>query len=272
MIYRNQVKKAIQDTGLALGAFIQIASPENAELAAASGFDFIILDMEHGSFGIDSLVGLIRAVQVGGATPVVRLPDDSETGILKALDAGAVGVMIPLVSNPEQVRKIVNASYYAPLGTRGACPRTRATAHGLHDFTHHIEWYNQNVMVWIIIETREGFRNFEKIITIPGLYGVSLGQIDLAVDMGYGSQFNHPEVEEQMLKAMAIARKNNRVEIIMNLLETLPKEMKGEAQRWVGLGSRILICGTDRKCLNIKFREFFSNVASVRQEIDATLT
>ena len=92
MIYRNRVKEALQTSGVAVGTFIQTASPESAEIAAASGFDYLILDMEHGSFGIESLVTLLRAVQVAGSTPVVRLPDDSDSGILKALDAGAVGV------------------------------------------------------------------------------------------------------------------------------------------------------------------------------------
>ena len=83
--------------------------------------------MEHGSFGIEPLVNLVRGVQVAGSTLVVRLPDDSESGILKALDAGAIGILIPGISNAEQVRKVTKAARYAPLGTRGACPRTRAT-------------------------------------------------------------------------------------------------------------------------------------------------
>ena len=135
MLYRNRLKEAIQSSGLAIGTFVQMASAENAEIAAASGFDFVILDMEHGSFGIESLVELIRGVQVAGATPIVRLPDDSETGILKALDAGATGVLVPGISNKEETRKIVNAARYAPLGCRGACPRVRATGHGLYDWS-----------------------------------------------------------------------------------------------------------------------------------------
>lgn len=89
MFYRNRIKEAIQNSGFAIGTFVQIGSAENAEIAAAIGFDFIILDMEHGSFGIDVLVNMIRGVQLAGSMPIVRLPDDSETGILKALDAGA---------------------------------------------------------------------------------------------------------------------------------------------------------------------------------------
>ena len=122
MIYRNRVKEALEQTGFAFGTFVQIASPENAEIAAASGFDFIILDMEHGSFGIESLVNMIRGVQIGGSTPVVRVPDHSETGIMKALDAGAVGLLIPGVSNAKQAQEVVRATRYAPVGHRGACP------------------------------------------------------------------------------------------------------------------------------------------------------
>ena len=123
MIYRNRVKEALQSSGFALGTFVQNSSPENAEIAAASGFDYIILDMEHGSFGIDGLVNLIRGVQLAGVAPVVRLPDDSEAGIMKALDAGAVGILVPGVSKADQAAKIIRATRYAPIGSRGACPR-----------------------------------------------------------------------------------------------------------------------------------------------------
>jgi 2-keto-3-deoxy-L-rhamnonate aldolase RhmA len=88
MIYRNGVKEALQRSGVALGTFVQTASPESAEIAAACGFDYLILDMEHGSFAFESLVNLIRGVQVAGSTPIVRLPDGElrrETAALNVL-------------------------------------------------------------------------------------------------------------------------------------------------------------------------------------------
>jgi 4-hydroxy-2-oxoheptanedioate aldolase len=263
MIYRNRVKEALQSSGVALGTFIQTASPESAEVAAASGFDYIILDMEHGSFGIDSLVNLIRAVQVGGSTPVVRLPDDSESGILKALDAGAIGILIPGISNAEQVRKVTKAARYAPLGTRGACPRTRATAHGLHDWKHHVEWSNQNIMVWIIVETLEGFKNLEEILTTPGLDGAGFGHFDLAQAMGLEGQTHHPDVNRKIEEAMRIAQKN-KVEIQVHLFESSPKEIEEAAKRWVKFGVRILSCMTDRRVLTTGFKETYSRLASAR--------
>ena len=157
MIYRNHVNEAIQRSGYAFGTFIQTVSPESAEIAAAIGFDFLIIDMEHGSFGFDNLVHMIRGVQIGGATPVVRLPDHSETGIYKALDAGCVGLLIPGVSAAEQAQRIAKAARYAPLGKRGACPRVRATVHGISPWESmsngqiKILWYGSSSKRWRVL-------------------------------------------------------------------------------------------------------------------------
>lgn len=264
MIYRNQVKEALQSTGFALGTFVQISSPENAEIAAASGFDYIILDMEHGSFGIDSLVNMIRGVQLAGAAPVVRLPDDSEAGIMKALDVGAVGVLVPGVSNAEQAAKILSATRYAPLGSRGACPRVRATAHGLNPWQEHVEWSNQNVMVWLLIETLEGFQNFDKIVTLPGIDAVAFGAFDLSQALGLSGQTEHPEVRNHFDRAFHLAKKNH-IDIQMQLFGTSSQEIGESIRRWASLGARIFSCMTDRRILTLGFKEAYAGLSSVRQ-------
>ncbi len=263
MIYRNGVKEALQRSGVALGTFIQTASPESAEIAAACGFDYLILDMEHGSFGFESLMNLIRGVQVAGSTPVVRLPDDSESGILKALDAGAMGILIPGVGSAEQARKVTQAARYAPRGNRGACPRTRATAHGLHDWKEHVKWSNENVMVWILVETLEGFKNAEEILATPGLDAVGFGHFDLSQAMGLEGQTHHPEVNRRIEEAMRIAQRN-KVEVQVQIFESSPKEIEEAARRWVKSGVRILSCMTDRRVLTTGFKETFSRLALAR--------
>lgn len=264
MIYRNRVKEAIESSGFALGTFVQISSPENAEIAAASGFDYIILDMEHGSFGIDALVNMIRAVQLAGAAPVVRLPDDSQAGIMKALDAGAVGVLVPGVSNAEQAAKIIQAARYAPTGSRGACPRVRAAGHGLNPWQEHVEWSNQNIMVWLLIETPEGFKNFDQIVILPGIDAVAFGAFDLSQAMGLNGQTEHPEVKTQIERAFNLAKKNH-VDIQMQLFGTASQEIKESVRRWAGLGARIFSCLTDRRILTLGFKEAYSGLTSVRQ-------
>ncbi len=263
MIYRNRVKEAIQKTGFAVGTFIQTAGPENAEIAAACGFDFLILDMEHGSFGMDQLVNLIRGAQIGGATPVVRLPDHSETNIYKVLDAGATGILMLGVSTAEQAGKIARAARYAPAGIRGACPRVRATAHGIHPWEKHVEWSNQNVMVWLIIETLEGFQNLEEIVKTPGIDAVGFGAFDLSQEMDFPGRTDHPEVRRKIEEGISIALRYN-VAVHMHLFEASPDKIRDSARHWVGLGARILTCMTDRRVLSVGMKETFSSLASIR--------
>ena len=266
MIYRNRVKEAIQSSGFALGTFVQISSPENAEIAAASGFDYIILDMEHGSFGIDALVNMIRGVQLAGAAPVVRLPDDSEAGIMKALDAGAVGVLVPGVSDAEQAAKIIRAARYAPMGCRGACPRVRATGHGLNPWQEHVEWSNQNVMVWLLIETLQGFQNFDSIAILPGIDAVAFGAFDLSQSIGLNGQTEHPEVRTHIERAFTLAKKN-QIDIQMQLFGTSFKDIKESVRYWAGQGARIFSCMTDRRILTLGFKEAYLGLASVREGV-----
>ncbi len=261
MIYRNKLKEALQTRGVAFGTFVQTASPENAEIVAASGFDYVTLDMEHGSYGMDTLVNLIRAVQVGGSTPVVRLPEGSETGILRALDAGAIGIVIPGVASGAEVRDIVRFAHYAPKGTRGACPATRATAHGLHNWKAHVEWCNQNITVSVIIETLAGFERMDEIASVPGLDGISFGQFDLAQAMGLEGQTHHPEVKQRIEEAMKIARKHN-VEVSIHIFErTLPK-IEEAARHWIERGIRRISCMSDRAILTGMERQVFSSLAA----------
>ena len=263
MLYVNLVKKSIEDTGFATGCFVQLESAEVAEIAAATGYDFVIIDMEHGSFCIDSLPNLIRGVQVAGSTPIVRLPDDSETNIQKALDAGASGILIPRVSNAEQAKRAVSAAYYAPKGRRGACPRIRATAHGINDWQRHVEWSNKNVMVWLLIEDVEGFENLDKIASIPHVHSVALGPWDLSQSMGLGGDVNHKDVKKKIVDAISIAR-DHQVETVITLFEELAEDIESAARNWIDLGCRIIVSGTDRRCLVNKFKHYYSAVAKLR--------
>ncbi len=101
---RNKVREVLDAGGRAIGTWVEMKNPEACEAAAASGFDFIVMDGEHGSFGVEGAVELIRAVEAGGSTPVLRLPDGSPTAIQKALEAGAVGIFISEVRTGEEVR------------------------------------------------------------------------------------------------------------------------------------------------------------------------
>ena len=116
---------------MAVGAMVQTGSPEIAEMIARAGFDFVIVDGEQGPVGVDAATHLFRAIECGGAAPVIRLPDDTPSAIARVLDAGALGAMHPNVLTKEQAGRTALMARYRPAGSRGACPVIRAADYGL---------------------------------------------------------------------------------------------------------------------------------------------
>ncbi len=222
---RNKIKEALETRGSALGTWVQMKSPEICEIASAAGFDFVIIDMEHGSFGLEGAVEMIRAVECKNASPVLRLPDSSPTGIKKALDTGAVGVIIPGISTGQEASQIVRAAKYEPAGFRGACPYIRATEHSLIDWKDYREWSDQNTMVWAIIENRKAVENIDAIAS-SGLDAVVLGAFDLSMNLGFNGDVNHPEVTEalerqELLKVIAGLPQSQEQVIILKFITGL---------------------------------------------------
>jgi 4-hydroxy-2-oxoheptanedioate aldolase len=245
---KQPVLTAFDANRLAMGTFIQMNSPEACEIAARSGLDFVIIDMEHGSFGIESALQMIRATQYGGAAAFVRLDAYSRSAVLKVLDAGAVGVVVPNVESAEQLAEIIAATRYAPKGTRGACPCVRASDHGLWNWADYTSWSEQNIMVVALVETRAGLENFESIIAVEGLSAVAIGQFDLSVSMGRAGQHDHPEVVSKQTELVGIARKRG-VDVLGVVFETEPAAAKAGADRWRALGARMIVVSGDRFAL-----------------------
>ncbi|MEF2553140.1 aldolase/citrate lyase family protein [Aurantimonas sp. A2-1-M11] len=228
-----------------IGTWAQMKSPEFCELATRAGFDFIIIDMEHGSFGIEGAVEMIRAVEANGGVPVVRVPDHTSTNIFKVLDAGAMGVLVPNVSTADQARSIVEAASYGPKGKRGACPCTRGTGHGVDDWRGYLGWTRENVFVSALIETPEGVENFDDIVSVPGINFVTLGPFDLAQALGYEGEYGHPDVQGR-LEDLARRAVSKGVGVMAASFESDPKGVRDDFDRWVGHGVNVIVISSDR--------------------------
>jgi len=266
MLSSNRIFSAIAKNGVAYGTFAQMNSPEFCEIASKAGLDFVIVDMEHGSFGVDAAVNMIRAVECGGAAPVVRVPDHSRVAILKALDAGAVAVLVPGLETREQAEQIVSATRYAPRGTRGACPCVRGTGHGVHDWNGYVEWASDNVGVMAIIETPAGIANFEEIVSVNGMNAVAIGQFDLSQAMGYGGDHAHPEVRRKQEELARLARKRG-VEVISVMFDGAPDYISRETKAWQELGSRINVLSGDRFLLAASIRSMVTAAQARSREL-----
>ena len=217
------------DTPLA-GMFIGFPSPALAEMCGHAGFDFVIIDNEHGPMSIESTEHMIRAARCAGTLPVVRTP---EAEILRVLDAGASGVQVPMVDTAEQARRIVAACKYPPLGTRSSAFTARAGGYTFHGGPAAIERANAGVAIILMIETVEAVKNLDAILAVPGIDALFVGLSDLALSMGHPGDNTHLRVQETLGE---IFERAAQAGVATGVLAATP----GDFNRYAALGAKYL--------------------------------
>ncbi len=223
---------------LAFGHMLmEFFTPAPARLAAEAGLDFVLFDMEHGRCDFALLAQLLSAARDLDISLIVRPPDLTARPLGRILDLGADGVMVPRVETAADVRTILDAVKYAPLGRRGVAV---AVAHDDYrprggDF---FERRNAETVVIAIVETVRAFDNLEEILSVPGLDVAWMGHYDLTVSMGIPAQFEHPRFLEAMSKLIEGCRRHG---IAAGFLPPNPVE----ATRWIRAGFRALSLGSD---------------------------
>ncbi len=227
------------------GTWSQLASPEVIDILAATGFDFTIVDTEHGYFGLETAENLVRACDAGGLVPLLRVPGKEPWMIMKALDCGAAGVVVPGIGSAAEAKAAVAAASYPPRGRRGACPCVRATDHLTLDWPAHAERANAETGVIALIESPEGVAAFDAILAVDGLLAVLLGPFDLSVAMGHQGDFTHPEVMAA-LAGMARQARDAGVPVIMPVFSPALPAVREQIARWQELGVRLFTVGTDK--------------------------
>ena len=251
---KNKVKECRRQGKAALGTWVQMASPEIVEAVGYQGYDFVIIDMEHGHFDFDTTHQMVRAADAGGITPVVRVPANQDSLILKALDMGAMGVLVPGISTKEQAVSAVRAAKYAPLGTRGACPWIRATQYNTENWVQHAQWSNEQTMIWLLVEGQEGVQNFDDILTVPNIDAMMLGPFDLSQSLGIPGQLDHPLLIKT-LQGMVRKANARKIDVIAVMLSELqPEDIKASVQKWSTLGCKIMTVGGDRGIICTGFK------------------
>lgn len=180
-----RTKLARRDTP-PIGTFCSLADAASAEVLSSSGFDFVVVDAQHGGPTMDTLADLLRSVELGGAASLVRLPWNDPAQIMRALDLGADGVVIPMVSTADDAQRAASACRYPPAGIR-SFGQIRGKRYGEPDRT------NDHVLCIVIIETEEGLSNIDAIAATPGIDGILIGPIDLTLSLGLTIDFTLTE-------------------------------------------------------------------------------
>ena len=206
----NKLRKIFAEGKAALGSVVVCNAPDLVEILGITGFDFVMIDNEHGPMGHESSQHLIRAAELRGICPIVRVPDTRESTILHTLDVGAYGIQAPQVNDAETARELVQFSKYHPLGKRGvAFPRS--ADYGLTDLNTYFEYENSQVMVIVHCENIRGLENLDAICQVPGIDVIFLGPYDMSQSMGICGQINHPRIEEAAKKVVETSKKYGKV-------------------------------------------------------------
>lgn len=181
-MHANGVKALWKSGKPAINGWLSIASSFGAEIMAEQGFDSLTVDQQHGALDYSDLLPMLQALRASGVTPMVRVPWLDSGDIMKALDAGAYGIICPMISTADQAAALVQACRYPPLGTRSFGPTRVGIAKGPAYYAS----ANDEVLVLAMIETAEAMENLEAIVATPGLDGVYVGPADLTLGVTNG--------------------------------------------------------------------------------------
>lgn len=184
------LKEKLKNRQLTIGSWITLAHPAIVEIMARAGFEWLVVDMEHSVITIREAEELIRIIALCNVTPLVRLSSNDPVQIKRVMDAGAHGIIVPMVNTEEDAKRAVEAVYYPPYGKRGV-GLARAQGYGAN-FDGYRDWLKDNAVVIVQIEHIEAVNNLERILSVDGVDGFIIGPYDLSGSLGMPGEFNHP--------------------------------------------------------------------------------
>lgn len=190
------LKKKIRNGEVTVGSWMQISHPTIAEVLAKAGYEWIVIDMEHGAFATSELPNIFRAIELQGSQPFVRLAVGLRKDVKSALDSGATGIIIPMIESAKQVQDTINEIYYPSKGIRGV-GFSRANLFGKEFDNYHAN-VNDSLTIVAQIEHIAAIKNLDEILAVEELDALMIGPYDLSASMGIAGQFSHPDFIEAL--------------------------------------------------------------------------
>jgi len=188
------LKKRLSDGQLLVGTMIsELRNPNIAYMLAQNGFDFFILDNEHGAYSLETISDMIAAARGAELPIVVRIPEIRRETILKPLDSGAAGLLIPQVNTKQQAQEIIFHAKYPPGGNRGAALRRPHSRYQRVVAADYLKQANEDTFLAVQAETPQAIANLEEITSVSGIDAVFVGPFDLSVSLGIPGDLNHPQ-------------------------------------------------------------------------------
>lgn len=241
MSHANLFKSALAMPGVQYGLWLGLADPYAAELCATGGFDWLLIDGEHGPNDLRTILSTLQAVAPYGAHPVVRIPHGDVSLIKQVLEIGATTLLVPMVESADQARALVRATRYPPAGIRGVGSGLARSSRWSADSSY-LQTANNRMCLLVQVETAEGLAHVDEIAAVDGVDGVFIGPADLAASLGYLGQSDHPDVQKAIKFAF------ERIEAAEKAAGILAVD-EGRASHYVSIGARFVAVGVDATIL-----------------------
>jgi len=218
------------------GAFINLGSAVTAEIAGRSGFDWLLLDYEHGPGSDETLLSQLQALGGTAVTPLVRIAANEAPRFKRVLDLGSAGVMVPYVTTVAEAQAAVAAGHYPPRGIRGVSKFNRAAGFG-QDFEAYFARSGEETTIVVQIENMAGVDASEAIAAVEGVDALFVGPLDLSTNLGIVGQVDHPRLVEARRRVAAAARRAGKAAGILLTAEAQIEQVRAEGFTLVTFGS-----------------------------------
>lgn len=235
----NHVKHKVLNGGVSIGTFVfEFNTTGIGRLAAGAGAEFVVFDMEHTGWSIETIRMLIASTRSTDMIPMVRVPATEYHFIARNLDVGAMGIMVPMVESADQARTIASSARYPPVGRRGAAFGVSHDDYIGGDIVEKIKSANSQTLLIAQIETVAGLENADQIAAVDGIDVLWIGHFDLSNSLGIPGQFDHPDFRAAVKTVLEACQRHGKV----------PGFMAGDVSHGQSLldqGFRIIACGGD---------------------------
>ena len=255
---KNLVLEKLTNGEHVVGTFFHSGSALMMEAIALSGIDYVIIDKEHSPIGVETAADMIRAAEARDLTPFVRIKEISRSSVLKLLDLGAKGLIVPAVGGVEDVKKLVEYSKYPPVGNRGMA-MGRGSDFGMNTLPTREHWalHNRETLLIPMCETLGCLENIEEIAGMDGVDGIFIGPCDLSIALDKPGEFGAPEVEAAFRRVVAACKAAGKFCLIFAPNPEL-------AARFVGMGFNGVASGID---VNLMLSTYLHLVKDIRDAI-----
>ena len=258
---KNTLKEKLAQGAKPIGTFFELGSPSVIEALGRTGLDFVILDNEHGPFEAESSRDYCRAAENVGLTAIARVREVSRPAILKLLDVGVQGVIVPDVHTVDEVQKLIDYTKYYPIGKRGFCP-SRKDGWGYDEMAQQsvpgqMAYWNREILLIPQCETAGALEHIEEIVSMEGVDGIFIGPFDLSISMGIPGQFDHPDFIAALERVQKVCKDAGKFCMIFagNPAAVTERFQQGYDSVAYGLDASVLVAA------------FRANLADIRSKI-----